>query len=61
MYKVVLIPASCGQTTLDVGLIEKNANTMHGQGYELAHIYQTSAATCVGSKSAVVMVFKQRG
>lgn len=61
MYKVLLLPASCGQTTLDVGLIEKNANSMLSQGYELEHIYQTTASGCILAKSAVVMVFKQRG
>jgi hypothetical protein len=60
MYKVVLVPASCGQTTLDIGLIEKNANSMQAEGYDLAHVYQTSSAGCIGTKSAVVMVFRQR-
>jgi hypothetical protein len=60
MYKVILVPASCGQSMLDVGAIEKNANSMLTQGYELAHIYQTSSAGCVGAKSAAVLVFRQR-
>ncbi len=60
MYKVVLVPASCGQTTLDIGLIEKNANSMQAEGYDLAHVYPTSSAGCIGPKSAVVMVFRHR-
>jgi hypothetical protein len=61
MYKVVLLPAGCGQNALDTRAIEQNANTMSSQGFDLHHIYQTSTASCVGSKSAVVMIFRQRG
>lgn len=60
MYKVVLVPAACGQSVLDVELIEKNANAMLAQGFELTHIYQSSAPGCVGGKSAAVMVFRKR-
>jgi hypothetical protein len=60
MYKVILVPATCGQTALDTGTIETNLNSMHAQGFELTHIYQTSAAGCVGAKTAAVMVFKKR-
>ena len=60
MYKVILIPAACGQSALDTASIEKNANSMAAQGYDLSHIYQTSTSGCVGAKTAVVMVFRQR-
>lgn len=60
MYKVVLVPAACGQAALDVNLIEKNANAMLAKGYELTHIYQSSTHECTGSKSAAVMVFRKR-
>ena len=59
MYKVVLVPAGCGDNALDVGLIEKNANKMSTQGYDLVQVYQTTTAGCTGSKSACVMVFKR--
>jgi len=61
MYKVVLIPAGCCQTDLDVRLIEKAANEYAANGYDLSHVYQTSSrGCCVGSKSSAVLVFKQR-
>ena len=59
MYKVVLVPAGCGQDALDVGLIEKNANEMSAQGYDLIQAYQTTTAGCTGSKSACVLIFKR--
>ncbi|MFO0697522.1 MAG: hypothetical protein U0230_28345 [Polyangiales bacterium] len=58
MYKVILVPASCGQSMLDVGAIEQNANAMFGQGYELIHVYQTITPGCFGAKTAAVMVFR---
>ena len=59
MYKVVLIPAGCCQSFLDVGKIEATANQMAGSGYELAHIYQTATpGCCISKKSAAVLVFK---
>ena len=61
MYKVVLIPAGCCQSELDVGRIEQSANQMANSGYDLAHIYQTnSAGCCIGKKTAAVLVFKKR-
>lgn len=61
MYKVILVPAGCCQSTLDVGVMEQHANKMHQQGYDLAHVYQSATASCMfGSKTAAVMVFKQR-
>lgn len=60
MCKVILIPAACGQTALDVGLLEQNANTMYEQGYELVQVYQTSSRGCGGPKSAAVMIFRRR-
>jgi hypothetical protein len=48
------------QSALDVGLIESNANTMSEKGYDLVQVVQTNAATCVGTKTAMLMVFKQR-
>ena len=60
MYKMILLPAGCMQSALDVGAIQTNANTMSQQGYDLVHIFQTHASTCVGSKTAVLMVFKHR-
>jgi len=60
MYKVVLVPAACGEKTLDVALIEKNANEMAQQGYDVVQAYQTSSVGCTGGKSACVMIFKQR-
>ena len=51
MYKVILVPAACGQSTLDVNLIEKNANAMLGQGFELAHVYQSTSPGCTGSRT----------
>lgn len=60
MYKVILVPAGCMQNALDVGVIETNANTMSQQGYDLVQVLQTNAATCAGTKNAVIMVFKQR-
>lgn len=59
MYKVILIPAGCGEDTLDVGLIEKNANEMSSQGYELAEAYQTSTKGCGSTKTAAVLIFKK--
>jgi hypothetical protein len=59
MYKVILVPASCGQSTLDVGLIEKNANTMASQGFQLVQVYQTTSAGCTGPKTSAVMIFKK--
>lgn len=60
MYKVILVPAGCMQTVLDVGIIESNANTMSEKGYELVQVLQTNTAACIGTKNAVIMVFKQR-
>jgi hypothetical protein len=60
MYKVILVPASCGTATLDVGLLEKNANNMSAQGYELQQVYQTSSAGCSGSKTSAVMIFRKK-
>ena len=59
MYKVVLVPASCGQSQLDVGSIEQNANEMASRGFELVEAYQTSTAGCTGAKTACVMIFKR--
>jgi hypothetical protein len=59
MYKVVLLPAGCGQSALDVSRIESTSNQMAASGYELAHIYQSTTAGCLGAnKSAAVLVFK---
>jgi hypothetical protein len=60
MYKVILVPAGCGTSAFDVGLLEKNANNMHGQGYELVQVYQTSSAGCTGPKTSGVMVFRKQ-
>jgi hypothetical protein len=60
MYKVILVPAGCGQSAIDVGIIETNANTMTERGFDLVQVLQTHASACVGTKSAVIMVFKQR-
>lgn len=61
MYKVVLVPAGCCQSALDVRLVEQNANQMAAAGYELSHVYETSSAgCCVGKKTSAVLVFKQR-
>jgi hypothetical protein len=61
MYKVMLVPAACGQTALDVGLIERNANQMAASGYELVHVYETSSmGCCVGKKTSAVLVFRKR-
>lgn len=60
MYKVILVPAACGQAHLDVGLIEKNANAMEAQGFDLMQVYQTSSAACGGSKTSVVMIYRRK-
>jgi len=61
MYRVVLVQAGCGETALNVGVIEQNANHMAAQGYVLEHIYETSSmGCCVGKKTSAVLVFKQR-
>ncbi|HMV66363.1 MAG TPA: hypothetical protein PKA64_05900 [Myxococcota bacterium] len=60
MYRVILVPAPCGQQIMDVGQIEKNANAMHAEGYDLVQTYQTTTPGCTQSKSAVVMIFRRR-
>ena len=60
MYKVILVPAGCMQTVLDVDLIQANANKMSEQGYDLMQVLQSHTTACIGTKSAVIMVFKQR-
>ncbi len=52
MYKVILVPAACGQTVLDVALIQGNANTMAAQGFDLVQVFQTHTSACVGTKTA---------
>lgn len=60
MYKVILVPAACGKSVLDVDLLEKNANAMHGQGFELVQVYQTTSMGCMGTKTSAVMVFRKQ-
>jgi hypothetical protein len=60
MYKVILVPASCGESALDVSLVEKNANEMADQGYELVQVYETKSAGCTGMKTSCVMVYKRQ-
>ena len=60
MYKVILVPAGCCQSALDVSLIEKNANAMNDKGYELLQVYQSSSSGCAGAKTSAVMIFKLR-
>lgn len=60
-YKVVLVPAGCCEHALDVRRIEKNANQMAQNGYELVQAYQTSTTTCTGPKTACVLIFRYRG
>lgn len=59
MYKFVVVQGSCG-APYDINACEVQANRMLSEGYELAHVYQTSVKSCFGqASSSLVMVFKK--
>ena len=58
VYKFVTVEGKCSNP-YDIGVCEKNANKMAEQGFDLVQVYQTTSATCGGSKSVLVMVFRK--
>ncbi|HEV3430643.1 MAG TPA: hypothetical protein VG320_22415 [Paraburkholderia sp.] len=58
MYKFITIEGACGKP-YDTASCERHANRMAAEGYWLVQVYQSSTATCGGSKSVLVMVFRR--
>lgn len=57
MYKFVTVEGSCG-SPYDIRKCEAHTNRMHGEGFALVQVYQTTSASCCGTKSVLVMIFK---
>jgi hypothetical protein len=59
MYKFGTLSGSCGNP-VDLAKAEKLANEMAQQGWILAHVFQSTTRGCLGTNSAIVMIFKQQ-
>lgn len=59
MYKFVAVQGKCADS-YDIKKAEEITNKMLAEGYELVQAYQSSAGSCMGPKSILIMIFRKQ-